>query len=81
MTTARDVRDAESVARLTALRHFEDARNLVLYAPPRATDRIAYEHNQKLAQTLNGIGHAWMNVAAAHNDYATELEQQAQVAS
>lgn len=81
MTTARDVRDAEQQARLKALRCFEDARNLLLHAPPPAVDRAAYDHNHKTAQTLNGIGHGWMRVAEVHDEYAVELEQAAKVAS
>lgn len=75
MTTARDVRDAEQVARNKALQSFEDARNLITHAPPRASNLAAYEHNMAMARALDSIGHGWMRVASVHDEYAVELEQ------
>lgn len=62
MTSARDIRDAEQLARQNAL-------NLEHNAPPPAADYAAWRHNMRLAQ-------CWRRIAECHDEYAVEIEQQ-----
>jgi hypothetical protein len=74
--TARDVREAQRVARGKSLDLASMADDLVRNAPPFAIDRAAYEHAIRLAALLRNDSKLWAEIAAVRGKYAAELEQE-----